>query len=85
MKKYRGTYVIERENENGDWDVLFSASHDQDGPNVAEAHDPLLNGVSEKIERLRPMLLTAEEDPEPLPVETVPNAPTIRSVNDKKE
>lgn len=84
--KYRGTYVIERQLEDGQWEVLFSASDELNGPSVAEAHDPLLTMVSEKINRLTPMLTTAEEDPDQAPpVEVVPNAPTIRAVNNEKE
>lgn len=83
--KYRGTYVIERESDEGDWEVLFSASDELNAPNVAEAHDPLLNLVGETINRLAPMLVNAEDEPEPLPTEAVPNAPTLRSVNNEKE
>ena len=83
--KYRGTYVIEREKDDGEWEVLFSASDEMDGPNVMAVHDPLLTKVGEVIQRLTPMLTTAEDDPAPLPNEAVPNAPTIKSVNNEKE
>lgn len=82
--KYRGTYVIERE-KGGEWEVLFSTSDEIDAPSASEAHDPLLVKVSEKIVKLAPMLTTAEDDPEPLPVEVVPNAPTIKSNTNEKE
>ena len=83
--KYRGTYVIEREKADGEWEVLFSASDEMDGPSVVAVHDPLLTKVGETIQRLTPMLTTAEDDPTPLPIEAVPNAPTIKSVNNEKE
>ena len=82
--KYRGTYVIERE-KDGDWEVIFSASHELEGPTITETHDPLLHHVSEKIERLRPMLDTAEDDLTPVPVESVPDAPTIKTITHEKE
>jgi hypothetical protein len=87
MPIYRGTYVIERvpEEEDGTPEVLFSVSSELPGPSVSEAHDPLLLKVSEKIERLRPLLATAEEEPDALPVEHVPNAPTLRSVNPEEK
>lgn len=83
--KYRGTYVIERERADGEWEVLFSASDEISAPSAAGAHDSLLTKVSEKIVKLSPMLTTAEDDPEPLPIEVVPNAPTIKSVTNEKE
>lgn len=83
--KYRGTYVIERQTDDDTWEVLFSASDEIDAPSADVAHDPLLTKVSEKIVKLTPMLATAEDDPAPLPVEAVPNAPTIKSVTNEKE
>lgn len=83
--RYRGTYVIERIPDEGDPEVLFSASEELTAPTAADAHDPLLTKLSETINRLSPMLVNAEDDPEPLPAEVVPNAPTIKSVTHEKE
>ena len=83
--KYRGTYVIERIPEDGDPEVIFSVSQELEGPNVVEVHDALLGAVSEKIVKLQPVLTTAEDEPTPPHVEAVPNAPTIKSVNNDKE
>lgn len=82
---YRGTYVVERKLDNGEWEVLLSVSSEMQAPNAYEAHEPLLNAVGKKIERLHPTLLTAEEEPTTLPIEAVPNAPTIKSVTHEKE
>lgn len=85
MKTYRGTYVIERQNEDGEWELLLSVSEDVPSDSIVNAHDDLLNGVSQKIEKYRTMLPMAEENPDDVPVEVVPNSPTIRSVETQKE
>lgn len=83
--RYRATYVIERELEEDMYELLFSASVEQTADDVMSAHDPLLESMGERIESLKPMLSRAEDDPEPPHIETVPNTPTIMSVNEKKE
>lgn len=83
--RYRGTYVIEKIPDEGDPLVLFSVSHELEGPHVVDVHEHLLSGVSEKIVKLQPVLASAEDEPEPPHIEVVPNAPTIKSVNNDKE
>ena len=84
-KSYRGTYVIERQNEDGEYEVLLSVSEETTTPDIQLAYDILLHGVSQKIEKYRPMLDMAVEDIDDVPVEVIPNSPTIRSVESQKE
>lgn len=85
MRPYRGTYVIERQTEDGEWELLLSVSEEHSSNNIAESYDHLLNGVSGKIEQYRPMLFEMSEDDDDTHVEVVPNSPTIRSVESQKE
>ena len=84
MTTYRGTYVIERKTDDGEYEVLLSVSEDTDAPDIESAYNPLLLGVSGKIERYRPMVGMAEEEQHNLPTEIVPNSPTLRSVETKE-
>lgn len=84
-KSYRGTYVIERKNEDGSYELLFSVSDELASPSADAVFDPLLLSVSTKIEKFRSMIGDADEDPTDLPIEVVPNSPTIRSVEIQKE
>lgn len=85
IKTYRGTYVVERQKEDGEYEVLLSVSEEVSGHHVQETYDDLLSGVSEKIEKYRSMLHLAEEDPSGVENDAVPNAPTIRSVENKED
>lgn len=86
MSNYRATYVLERESEDGTYEVLMSVSHDQAADDAPTAHRELLEDLSHKIEKYAPMLAASEEEPDhhSTTPDDVPNAPTIRSVQEKE-
>lgn len=84
-QSYRGTYVIERKTDDGEYEVLLSVSEETAIPDIDMAYDALLNSVSVTLEKYRHMLSAAEAETPDLPVEVVPNSPTIRSVEPQKE
>lgn len=82
---YRGTYVMERQEDDGSYTVLLSVSSEHYASSAEAAYDPLIMSVSERITESRSLIGMAEEPTEDGPSnDEVPNSPTIRAVTDQE-